>query len=154
VLATPLQLAVMMAAVGTGQVVSPYVIQRVNGQEIPTKPPVALDLPDDVRRLLVQALTKVVEDSRGTGKRARVPGIKVAGKTGTAQNPHGKDHAVFAAFAPAGKPEVAIAIVIENVGHGGEFAAPIAGRILQSYFGVAPPAAIPATTGADPVVAD
>jgi penicillin-binding protein 2 len=79
--------------------------------------------------------------------------VKVAGKTGTAQNPHGKDHAVFAAFAPAGAPEVAIAVVVETAGHGGEFAAPIAGRILQSYFGVEPPTGIP-LIGADPVVAD
>jgi penicillin-binding protein 2 len=79
--------------------------------------------------------------------------VKVAGKTGTAQNPHGKDHAMFAAFAPAGAPEVAIAIVVETIGHGGEFAAPIAGHILQSYFGVEPPDGIPAI-GADPVVAD
>jgi penicillin-binding protein 2 len=59
----------------------------------------------------------------------------VAGKTGTAQNPHGEDHAVFAAFAPVGAPEIAVAVVIENVGHGGEFAAPVAGAILRAYFG-------------------
>ena len=109
------------------------------------------DIPDDVRRTLVQALTKVIEDQRGTGKRAKVPGYKVAGKTGTAQNPHGKDHAVFAAFAPVANPEVVIAVVVETIGHGGEFAAPIAGQILQKYFGVEP--AKPAT-GPDQVVAD
>jgi len=153
VLTTPLQLAVMMGALGTGQVVSPHVILRANGADVPLEPSVPLGVPEDVRRVLVQACTKVVEDNRGTGKRARVPGVKVAGKTGTAQNPHGKDHAMFAAFAPAGAPEVAIAIVVETIGHGGEFAAPIAGHILQSYFGVEPPDGIPAI-GADPVVAD
>jgi penicillin-binding protein 2 len=153
VLTTPLQLAVMMAATGTGQVVRPHVVLRANGVEIPPPPAVPLGVPDEVRRLLVQSLVKVVEDSRGTGKRARVPGIRVAGKTGTAQNPHGDDHALFAAFAPASDPEVAIAVVVETIGHGGEFAAPIAGRVLQSYFGVEPPAGIPAI-GRDPMVAD
>ena len=151
ILMTPLQLAVMMGAVGTGQVVSPHVVLRANGADVPPKPPVPLAIPEDVRRQLVQALTKVVEDTRGTGKRAKVPGIKVAGKTGTAQNPHGKDHAVFAAFAPASNPEVAIAVVVETIGHGGEFAAPIAGQILQKYFGVEPAAPV---TGPDAVVAD
>jgi penicillin-binding protein 2 len=131
--------------------VSPHVVLRANGADVPPKPSVPLAIPEDVRRQLVQALTKVVESERGTGKRAKVPGIKVAGKTGTAQNPHGKDHAVFAAFAPATKPEVAIAVVVETIGHGGEFAAPIAGRILQTYFGVEPAAPV---TGPDAVVAD
>jgi penicillin-binding protein 2 len=99
----------------------------------------------------VQACTKVVEDTRGTGKRARVPGFKVAGKTGTAQNPHGEDHALFAAFAPVANPEVVVAVVVETIGHGGEFAAPIAGLILQEYFGVEPKAP---TTGPDAMVAD
>ena len=116
-------------------------------------PPRPLDISEDVRRQLVAALTKVVEAERGTGKRARVPGIKVAGKTGTAQNPHGDDHAIFAAFAPAGEPEVAVAVVLENIGHGGEFAAPVAGQFLMAYFGVEPANKTPAP-GSEDVVTD
>jgi len=79
-----------------------------------------------------KAMRRVVE--KGTGQAAKVQGIPVAGKTGTAQNPHGEDHSLFIAFAPADDPEVAITVVVENAGHGGEIAAPIAGKLLQRYF--------------------
>jgi penicillin-binding protein 2 len=69
--------------------------------------------------------------SSGTGAAARVPGVRVAGKTGTAQNPHGKDHALFACYAPVEQPTIALAIVVENSGHGGSIAAPLAGRVLR-----------------------
>jgi penicillin-binding protein 2 len=55
----------------------------------------------------------------------------VAGKTGTAQNPHGNDHALFVCYAPADSPTIAIAVVAENSGHGGTVCAPIAGHILR-----------------------
>jgi cell division protein FtsI/penicillin-binding protein 2 len=71
----------------------------------------------------------------GTARAAVVPGITVAGKTGTAQNP-GFDHALFIAFAPADDPRVAIAVVLENRGHGGSVAAPVAQRVLAAYFGL------------------
>ncbi len=135
VLVTPLQLALLMSAVGTGQVVVPHVMQSLGGDAIDPPAPRPLDLPAEVRQRLIGALERVVGDERGTGKRARVPGVRVAGKTGTAQNPHGEDHAVFAAFAPAADPEIAVAVVIENIGHGGEFAAPVAGAILRAHFG-------------------
>jgi peptidoglycan glycosyltransferase len=68
---------------------------------------------------------------RGTGTAAALPAVSVAGKTGTATNPHGKSHAWFVAFAPAQAPRVALAVVIENVGYGGRFAAPVAQRVLR-----------------------
>jgi len=70
----------------------------------------------------------------GTGYKARVPGIAVCGKTGTSQNPQGKDHSVFFAFAPKDDPRIAIAVYIENAGFGGDIAAPIAGLILEKYL--------------------
>jgi penicillin-binding protein 2 len=76
-----------------------------------------------------RGLERVVES--GTGTAARVPGVRVAGKTGTAQNPHGKDHALFACFAPADDPSIALAFVVENTGHGSTFAAPLAGKVLR-----------------------
>jgi penicillin-binding protein 2 len=70
----------------------------------------------------------------GTGTAARVNGLAVAGKTGTAQNPHGKDHALFVCYAPADHPTIAMAFVVENTGHGGTFAAPLAGQALRELF--------------------
>ncbi|MEK7330722.1 MAG: penicillin-binding transpeptidase domain-containing protein, partial [Candidatus Eisenbacteria bacterium] len=58
----------------------------------------------------------------------------VAGKTGTAQNPHGEDHALFVCYAPADHPTIALAFVVENSGHGGTVAAPLAGQTLRRLF--------------------
>ena len=77
----------------------------------------------------------MVQGEKGSGRHAAVPGISVAGKTGTVQNPHGEDHAVFIGFAPWPSPEIAISVFLENSGHGGEKAAPVAGRIFGYYFG-------------------
>jgi penicillin-binding protein 2 len=78
---------------------------------------------------LHEAMRQVIE--AGTAGRARVPGVTVGGKTGTAQNPHGDDHALFVCVAPLDTPRIAIAVVAENSGHGGSVAAPIAGSILR-----------------------
>ncbi len=72
----------------------------------------------------------------GTGKAAALEGIAVAGKTGTAQNPHGEDHAWFMCYAPAEDPEVALAVIVENAGHGSSEAAPVAGPLAETYFDV------------------
>ena len=79
------------------------------------------------------ALEEVVMHARGTGQRARVGEIRIAGKTGTAENP-GEDHALFACYAPADAPTIVVVVVAEHAGHGGSVAAPAARRILQSYF--------------------
>ena len=68
--------------------------------------------------------------SGGTGYAARIAGVKVAGKTGTAENPHGASDAWFIGFAPADEPEIAVAVVVENGGAGGEVAAPIARQVM------------------------
>ena len=72
--------------------------------------------------------------NHGTGAGCAIPGLTIAGKTGSAENPHGRTHAWFVAYAPAEAPQIAIAIIIENAGHGGEMAAPIAKRIFQAFF--------------------
>jgi len=72
--------------------------------------------------------------ARGTGWQGAVPGIDVAGKTGTAQNPHGDDHAWFIAFAPYEDPVIAMAVIVENGGGGGAIAAPIARKCMEKFF--------------------
>ena len=92
----------------------------------------------------------VVEDKRGTGKRAALPetsGIRVGGKTGTAQvasresGLDHEDHAWFAGFAPADNPRIVVVSLIENGGHGGEVAAPVTRKVLMRYFGISEPSA-------------
>ena len=77
-------------------------------------------------------MVDVVE--KGTGRRVRIAGVKVAGKTGSAENPHGETHAWFVAFAPADEPQVAIAVVVENAGAGGEYAGPIARAVMRALL--------------------
>jgi penicillin-binding protein 2 len=73
-------------------------------------------------------------EAGGTARMAKVPGVEVCGKTGTAQNPHGKDHSVFVAFAPKDNPKIAIAVYVENGGLGATWAAPIASLMIEKYI--------------------
>jgi penicillin-binding protein 2 len=70
----------------------------------------------------------------GTAWTAAIKDVAVCGKTGTAQNPHGKDHAVFLAFAPKDNPKIAIACVVENAGFGATFAAPVVSLMIEQYL--------------------
>jgi penicillin-binding protein 2 len=72
--------------------------------------------------------------NHGTAYIAKIPGIAICGKTGTAQNPHGKDHSIFFAFAPKDNPKIAIAVVVENSGFGATWAAPIASLMIEQYL--------------------
>ncbi len=81
---------------------------------------------------IVDGMEKVI--MAGTGRIARVPGVAVCGKTGTSQNPHGKDHSVFFAFAPKDDPQIALAVYVENGGYGATYAAPITGLIIEKYL--------------------
>ena len=76
----------------------------------------------------------LVVNGHGTATHIRLPDINIAGKTGTAQNPHGKDHAWFVGFAPYENPKIAVAVLVENVGFGGTHAAPIAQKVIQTYL--------------------
>ena len=137
-LATPVQLATMTAVVANkGRAVRPHVVQSIQGQgsfklEKPVEPGVNTDRANwDTVHLAMHKVTL----PGGTANQSRsVPGMDVAGKTGTAQNPHGKDHALFVCFAPLESPTMALAIVNENVGHGSDFAVPIAGALFKRLF--------------------
>jgi penicillin-binding protein 2 len=81
---------------------------------------------------VIEGMSMVVK--AGTARVAQIPGIEVCGKTGTAQNPHGKDHSVFVCFAPRENPKIAIAILVENSGFGATYAAPIASLMMEKYL--------------------
>jgi penicillin-binding protein 2 len=146
VLVTPMQVARFMAAVANGGVLwRPRLVQRV---ERPDRGVVWSDqgqvsghveLSPVVWAFLRQSLWGVVNDG-GTGAGARIPGLDIAGKTGTAQMiakskaEKGQDHAWFAAFAPAKAPEVVVVVIAERGGKGGQVAAPIARKILNAIF--------------------
>ena len=70
----------------------------------------------------------------GTCRLANIPGLDVAGKTGTAQNPHGKDHSAFMGFAPYDKPRIAVAVYVENAGFGATYGVPIGSLIIEKYL--------------------
>ena len=70
----------------------------------------------------------------GTGRIAQLDSLTVCGKTGTAQNPHGKDHSIFICFAPMDKPKIALAVYVENAGFGATWAAPIASLMMEKYL--------------------
>jgi penicillin-binding protein 2 len=132
-LTSPLQLALMASIVANGgHAIRPHVVQAIQGvPEFRIERPVEPGLtaaPEDWAAVR-EAMQKVVD--AGTGGAARLPGIAVAGKTGTAQNPHGKDHALFICYAPADHPTIAMAFVAENSGHGGSVCAPLAARVLR-----------------------
>jgi penicillin-binding protein 2 len=140
-LATPLQLAVAVSAVANGgRLVTPHLLKEVTSPDgdilrtMQAPPPVDLGLDPDALHLVRRGMEGAVQERRGTAWRARVAGLSVAGKTGTAQNPHGEDHAAFVCFAPVESPRVAIAIIVENGGEGGLTAAPIARRMLEHMF--------------------
>ena len=145
VLATPMQVARMMAAVANGGVFfKPRLVQRVlraDGRVLYSDPGRVnghVELSPMVWAFLRQSLLDVVNE--GTGVAAHIPGIEIAGKTGTAQlvansrAERGQDNAWFAAFAPANDPQYVVVVMIEHGGKGGEVAAPIARAIYDAIF--------------------
>jgi penicillin-binding protein 2 len=152
VLVTPLQMALTYGAIANGgDIYKPRIVSRIitpSGDTTVFAPEKIGRLPmsDQTINLLHQALYGVVNTPGGTAHQAAVKGISVAGKTGTAQNPHGGDHAWFVCYAPAENPEIAVAVLVENAGHGGSIAAPVARKILEKYFGVAQDSTIASST--------
>ncbi|OQX95542.1 penicillin-binding protein 2 [candidate division KSB1 bacterium 4572_119] len=92
------------------------------------------DISEKTYKILKEGMRRVVQGERGTAKGARCSGLEVAGKTGTAENPHGEPHAWFLGFAPFDKPKIALCILIENGGSGGAVAAPLGGDVIRYFF--------------------
>ena len=142
-LLTPLQMAVYGAALASkGNIFKPYYVKKVvnpQGQIIMENNPEIIaraELKEGHYEIIHQALKGVVD--RATGRAARVEGIDVYGKTGTAQNPHGDDHGWFLAFAglPGKEPDIALSVFVEFGKGGSSAAAPIARNIIKAYYGV------------------
>jgi penicillin-binding protein 2 len=136
---TPLQMAAYTATIANkGTYYQPHVVRSVIDRLTGKTEPVQVDkerlpISTEVWDIVRQGMYRVV-NGNGTGYSARLSGIKVAGKTGTAQNPHGEDHAWFVAFAPYEKPKIAVAVILENAGAGGTAAAPVAGSVINYFF--------------------
>ncbi len=155
-LVTPIQMVRLVSALFNGGVLyQPTVIKWIGnkGEEVEVSRPTKMgqiDVTPENLEIIKNALVGAVNESHGTGSRARVRGIQVEGKTGTAQVVpldmikdfkedeeipiHYRDHAWFIAVAPADNPELAFAILIENGGHGGRSAAPIARELIKGYL--------------------
>jgi penicillin-binding protein 2 len=152
VLTTPVQLASMIATVANeGTVFQPHLVKRIidsDGKSLKEFPPQVTGrtgIKPESYRLVKEGLFAVVNEPHGTGAMSRLSEVKVAGKTGSAQvvklrDSKGqvpyqfRDHALFVAYAPYEKPEIAIAVIVEHAEHGGSAAAPIAGKLFRAYF--------------------
>ncbi len=159
VLATPMQLAVMMAAVANkGKVLKPQVIKKIEDWEghLLLQPETEvirqIEYSPNTWKAVQDGLVAVVNEPHGTGHAGRLDDVLVAGKTGTSQvvrrrtdeeeelDKHGKipyrfrPHALFVAYAPAAQPEIAVAVVVEHGQSGGRAAGPIAKKIIQRYM--------------------
>jgi penicillin-binding protein 2 len=144
---TPIQLLRVVAAVANGgKLVTPHLMKAVNGQPVDYPPPRDLGFRPEVVQAVRDAMVTVVRE--GTGMRAKLDGVTVGGKTGSAQvvtharletNKHLREyqpHGWFICFAPAEAPKVAMVVMVEHGVAGGTSAAPVAGQILSKYFGV------------------
>ncbi len=141
-LVTPMHMAMLAAAIGRQGVV--WKPKLAAGHEaVPMEPMFTADTAKTLAGMMRYSVLQ------GTGRGADVPGLSVAGKTGTAQNPHGDDHSWFIGFAPSANPRIAFAVIVENGGFGSRSAVPVAAGLLQTaqaegYFD----AATQATEGA------
>ncbi len=133
-LMTPLRMALIGATIANeGNEPRPYIVRQVvqpggvgssyGAAELAT--PISADTAANVKNMMIAVV------QRGTGTSAQLPGITVAGKTGTATNPLGAPHSWFVSFAPAENPRIAVAVVVENAGYGAAVAAPIARNVLR-----------------------
>lgn len=133
---TPLQLANFAATVANrGYYHIPHVIKNVENESVDSrfkrKNHVGIDTVHF--RPVIEGMQRVVENTSASIY-MKIPEITMCGKTGTAQNPHGKDHSIFMAFAPKDDPKIAISVYVENSGYGAVWAAPIASLLVEKYL--------------------
>lgn len=135
ILATPLQIANLCATIANrGYFYTPHIVKEIEGQDLDPKyrekhmPPVKKEYYDAVAEGMRMAVLG------GTCKGANLPDIEVCGKTGTAQNPHGKDHSAFMGFAPYHDPKIAVVAYVENAGFGATYGVPIGSLMIERYL--------------------
>lgn len=135
VLATPLQIANLCATIANrGYFYTPHVVKEIEDSVIDARyrekhsPKIRREYYQDVAEGMRMAVLG------GTCRTANIPGIEVAGKTGTAQNPHGRDHSAFIGFAPYDKPRIAVAVYVENAGFGAAYGVPIGSLMIEKYL--------------------
>jgi len=126
-LVTPLQLASAYTIFASdGKIPQPHVVKSKEYNHHTTS------ISKEAIAIVEEGLRGVV--SLGTGTLAFVEDFDVCGKTGTAQNPHGEDHSIFVGYAPCNDPQILVCVFVENAGHGGSVAAPIAGKIIKAFM--------------------
>ncbi len=138
---TPLQMAVYTATLANeGTVLMPHIVRAIHNNISNKIEPIdyasrKIPIKKHIFDIVREGMYGVVNKAGGTAQNAKLPGIKVCGKTGTAQN-RGRDHSWFICFAPMDNPKIALCVMIENGGFGSAIAAPIARKILSSFFGL------------------
>lgn len=135
VLATPLQIANLCATIANrGHFITPHAVKEIQDTVMPEKYLEVHRPGIDERwyREVAEGMRMAV--TGGTCRLANLPGLEVAGKTGTAQNPHGKDHSAFMGFAPFNDPKIAVAVYVENGGFGAAHGVPIGSLIIEKYL--------------------
>ncbi|MEM9051129.1 MAG: penicillin-binding protein 2 [Bacteroidota bacterium] len=134
---TPIQMANFCAILANrGWWYAPHIIKEIDGEALYDSTYSIKHNTDIEKRhyeQVVDGMYRVVESGTGRGVRFS-DDIEICGKTGTAQNPHGKDHSIFIAFAPKDDPKIAVAVYVENVGFGSTWAAPINSLIMEKYL--------------------
>lgn len=131
---TPLQLAHSTAVIANkGKYIYPHVVKsNAKDPNNPYNKQHSVSINPKHFPPIIDGMEQVV--LYGTGRNAYVSGLNICGKTGTAENPHGEDHSLFIAFAPKNNPKIAVAVMVENGGHGSKYAAPIASLIIEKYL--------------------
>lgn len=141
ILATPIEMALVMCGIAnSGNIFKPYIVKYIEypNKKIIKKPVLKkrIKMSQKTKEILDRALEEVVIS--GTGRGGYIPSIRIAGKTGTAQNPQGKDHAWFLCYAPVENPQIVVAVLVEHGGQGGIEAAPVARKVLEAFFRIKP----------------
>lgn len=136
---TPIQMANMTAAIANrGYFYTPHVVRSIGEGGLPAEPYTIRHntgiSPENIEPIIEGMALAVNGGAGGTARGAALDSITICGKTGTAQNPQGKAHSVFVAFAPRHNPKIAIAVYVENAGAGATFAAPIASLMIEKYL--------------------
>lgn len=136
----PLQLAAYTAAIANNGVWNrPHFVSKVKNKRLGTVEDVAFDSEDlglnlEYLKVVQNGMYDVVNVPGGTAGHVKIPGVEVAGKTGTAQNSHGKDHSWFVSYAPFNNPKIAMCVLVENSGFGGTHAAPLSRKLIKFYL--------------------